>query len=146
MVAVAGYLTVGLAPPAQALPSFARQTGQPCGTCHTDFPALTPYGRRFKLLGYTAGGGEFRTTPFSSTTGRNARAELDKLRGYAKAIDAPAEAGVAKEYVPPISMMAIVGYTHTQGPTVTPPTDPYKANDNVVLSAFQRILGRSDHR
>src|SRR6516165_10189896 len=27
---------------ARALPSFARQTGQPCGTCHTDFPALTP--------------------------------------------------------------------------------------------------------
>lgn len=41
--------------PAMALPSFARQTGQPCGTCHTDFPALTPYGRRFKLLGYTTG-------------------------------------------------------------------------------------------
>src|SRR6516225_2275205 len=51
--------------PAYALPSFARQTGQPCGTCHTDFPALTPYGRRFKLLGYTTGGGPYRTTPFS---------------------------------------------------------------------------------
>jgi hypothetical protein len=45
--------------PAYALPSFARQTGQPCGTCHTDFPALTPFGRRFKLLGYTTGGGKF---------------------------------------------------------------------------------------
>src|SRR5215468_6774219 len=56
--------TTGVAPPAQALPSFARQTGQPCGTCHTDFPALTPFGRRFKLLGYTVGGGQFRTTPF----------------------------------------------------------------------------------
>jgi hypothetical protein len=56
-------LTTSFAPPAQALPSFARQTGQPCGTCHTDFPALTPYGRRFKLLGYTTGGGQFRTTP-----------------------------------------------------------------------------------
>lgn len=50
-------LTIGSMTPAQALPSFARQTGQPCGTCHTDFPALTPYGRRFKLLGYTPGGG-----------------------------------------------------------------------------------------
>src|SRR6516165_4335009 len=50
--------TPGFAPPAQALPSFARQTGQPCGTCHTDFPALTPFGRRFKLLGYTTGGGK----------------------------------------------------------------------------------------
>src|ERR1700675_3376268 len=75
VVVLAGFLTIGFAPSAQALPSFARQTGQPCGTCHTDFPALTPYGRRFKLLGYTPGGGEFRPTPFSSqqalTRGRN---------------------------------------------------------------------------
>jgi hypothetical protein len=138
---LAGSLTIGFAPPAQALPSFARQTGQPCGTCHTDFPALTPYGRRFKLLGYTAGGGEFRTTPFSSRTGRDARAELDKLRGYyAKAVQTPVTDG-NKEYVPPISMMAIVGYTHTQGPTVAPPTDPYKANDNVVLTPFSGFWG-----
>src|SRR3984893_10141807 len=139
VVVLAGYLTIGFAPPAQALPSFARQTGQPCGTCHTDFPALTPYGRRFKLLGYTAGGGEFRTTPFSSSAGSNARAELDKLRGYAKALDAPATDG-DKEYVPPISMMAIVGFTHTQAP-LPQPTDPYKANDNTVLSPFSAFWG-----
>src|ERR1700688_1806781 len=100
-VVLAGFLTIGFAPPAQALPSFARQTGQPCVTCHTDFAALTPYGRRFKLLGYTAGGGEFRTTRFSSNGGIEARAELDKLRGYAKALDAPAVGSGDKEYVPP---------------------------------------------
>ena len=55
IILLASWLTIGLAPSAQALPSFARQTGQPCGTCHTDYPALTPFGRRFKLLGYTAG-------------------------------------------------------------------------------------------
>ena len=38
-------------------------------------------------------------------------------------------------------MMAIVGYTHTQGPTVAPPTDPYKANDNIVLSPFSAFWG-----
>src|SRR5580704_17939485 len=120
LVAVAsGLLTIVSSSPVQALPSFARQTGQPCGTCHTDFPALTPYGRRFKLLGYTAGGGEFRTTPFSSHAGRDARAELDKLRGYTKALDAPANDG-GKEYVPPLSMMAIVGFTHTQAPLPPP--------------------------
>src|SRR5215468_4367916 len=63
-VVLAGLLTISFAQPTKALPSFARQTGQPCGTCHTDFPALTPFGRRFKLLGYTVGGGAFRTTPF----------------------------------------------------------------------------------
>ena len=28
--------------PAEALPSYARQTGQPCAACHTAFPELTP--------------------------------------------------------------------------------------------------------
>jgi hypothetical protein len=65
--AVLGGIIAISTKPAQALPSFARQTGQPCGTCHTDYPALTPYGRRFKLLGYTTGGGKFRTTPFPTS-------------------------------------------------------------------------------
>jgi hypothetical protein len=42
---------------ADAIPSFARQTGQPCASCHAGFPQLTPFGRRFKLGGYTMGGG-----------------------------------------------------------------------------------------
>lgn len=42
---------------ADAIPSFARQTGQPCASCHSGFPQLTPFGRRFKLGGYTMGGG-----------------------------------------------------------------------------------------
>jgi hypothetical protein len=68
-------------PPAQALPSFARQTGQPCGTCHTDFPALTPYGRCFKLLGYTTGDGQFRTTPFPIfPNASDSQAQADKMR------------------------------------------------------------------
>ncbi|MGO9741848.1 MAG: hypothetical protein ACLPN5_10125 [Roseiarcus sp.] len=50
--------------PAAALPSFARQTGQPCATCHTAFPQLTPYGRRFKLMGYTATGGQYTFPPY----------------------------------------------------------------------------------
>ena len=58
-------VTFGAISPANALPSFARQTGQPCGTCHTDYPGLTPYGRLFKLGGYTAGGGKFRYHAFS---------------------------------------------------------------------------------
>jgi hypothetical protein len=42
---------------AQALPAFARQTGQNCVACHAggQFPELTPYGRMFKLTGYTIG-------------------------------------------------------------------------------------------
>jgi hypothetical protein len=42
---------------AQALPLFARQTGQNCVACHAggQFPELTPYGRMFKMTGYTIG-------------------------------------------------------------------------------------------
>ena len=42
---------------ASALPLFARQTGQSCLACHAggQFPELTPYGRLFKLTGYTQG-------------------------------------------------------------------------------------------
>jgi hypothetical protein len=49
--------------PAAAIPAFARQTGQTCSTCHTAFPQLTPFGRRFKLGGYTAGGGDTKDLP-----------------------------------------------------------------------------------
>jgi len=48
-------LLLVLTGPAQALPSYARQTGQECIACHVSFPELTPYGRYFKLTGYTIG-------------------------------------------------------------------------------------------
>ncbi len=38
---------------AWAVPSFTRQTGWSCATCHTSYPQLTPMGRMFKLMGYT---------------------------------------------------------------------------------------------
>ena len=42
---------------ASALPIFARQTQQNCVACHVggQYPELTPYGRYFKLTGYTQG-------------------------------------------------------------------------------------------
>ena len=45
---------------AEAMPSFTRQTGMSCSTCHTQAfgPNLTPMGRQFKLGGYTSGGGD----------------------------------------------------------------------------------------
>lgn len=55
-----GLLLVGVgmlltAPTAHAVPAYARQTGQNCVACHVSFPELTPYGRWFKLSGYTIG-------------------------------------------------------------------------------------------
>ena len=42
-----------VAPSAQAVPSFARQTGMACEACHTVFPELTHFGRMFKANAYT---------------------------------------------------------------------------------------------
>lgn len=38
---------------AKAVPSYARQTGMSCSTCHFSFPELTDFGRQFKINGYT---------------------------------------------------------------------------------------------
>ena len=111
-------LIVVYTPPALALPSFARQTGQPCGTCHTDYAGLTPYGRRFKIEGYTAGGGQYQPTLFPSSDDTHDQ----------------------KHWVPPISMMTIVGFTNTQAP-LPPPTAPYNANNNVVVSPISFFWG-----
>lgn len=54
---LAGALIVAaaIARPAEAVPAFAQQTGQPCKTCHVGGfgPELTPFGREFKIGGYT---------------------------------------------------------------------------------------------
>ena len=57
-------LVMSMSLDANALPAFARQTGQNCLSCHAggQFPELTPYGRLFKLTGYTIGE---RTVPLS---------------------------------------------------------------------------------
>jgi len=40
-------------PNAFAVPSYSRQTGLACGSCHYSPPELNPFGRKFKLEGYT---------------------------------------------------------------------------------------------
>ncbi len=76
--------------PVSALPSFARQTGQPCATCHNGaYAQLTPFGREFKLNGYTAGGTRCNDVPESGVTADNNRQI-------------------------PLSMMVVSGFTHLQ--------------------------------
>jgi hypothetical protein len=56
----AGAGALAVPNPAQAVPSFAAQTGQPCAMCHVGSfgPQLTPFGRAFKIGGYTQSGGD----------------------------------------------------------------------------------------
>lgn len=49
-------LTAALAAIHANVPAFSRQTGLACSSCHYNFPQLTPFGRLFKLNGYTLTG------------------------------------------------------------------------------------------
>src|SRR6202521_137816 len=56
-------------PAASAIPSYARQTGFPCKSCHYMPPELTPLGRAFKLNGYTMAGKPTVTSPGKGNQG-----------------------------------------------------------------------------
>ena len=74
---------------ANAVPSFARQTGMACAACHTVFPELTSFGRQFKLNGYTLTGMQQVQQGASSSSG-----------------------GLKINEIPPLSAMLQVGATH----------------------------------
>jgi hypothetical protein len=71
---------------AGAIPLFNRQTGQNCMACHAggQFPELTPYGRLFKMTGYTIGE---RTMPISAM----ALGSVSKVANTSKSADPAAD-------------------------------------------------------
>jgi hypothetical protein len=83
LLAVSG---AALSTSAQAIPTFNRQTGQNCVACHAggQFPELTPYGRLFKLTGYTIGE---RTLPVSAM----AVVSMSKVSDTSKSADPGAD-------------------------------------------------------
>src|SRR5260370_16663943 len=64
-------------PSARAVPSYSRQTGLPCSSCHYAPPELTPFGRTFKLEGYT-----FTPKPPSPHENNNHNAVLQPLHPF----------------------------------------------------------------
>src|SRR5471032_2191078 len=85
--------SVAWIPLAQAVPSFARQTGMACEACHTVFPELTHFGRVFKANGYTL----TNTKQVRDVTGT--KEELLQLSQF-----------------PPLSIMAQISYTQMKTP------------------------------
>src|SRR5690348_11711669 len=67
-IVVAALLAIATTRHAAALPSFAQQTGQPCATCHVGAfgPQLTPFGRAFKLGGYTLAAPDSHSIPLAA--------------------------------------------------------------------------------
>ena len=83
------------------------------------------------------GGGKFRTTLFP-THDDSAKALAD----YAKKTDSGKNAppDTSDTWVPPVSMMTILGFTHTQADQ-DPTGSPYNANDNIVFSPVSLFYG-----
>ena len=73
VLAVLAVLAFVRVPTARAVPSYSRQTGFSCSSCHMTPPELTPLGRTFKLNGYTIAG---MATITSKKSGREAGLEL----------------------------------------------------------------------
>src|ERR1700687_445581 len=70
-------LVVVSVPSVHAVPSYSRQTGMPCATCHYAPPELTPFGRKFKLEGYT-----LTTKPTVSDDKKDHNAALQLLEAF----------------------------------------------------------------
>jgi len=64
-------------PNANAVPSYSRQTELACSSCHYTPPELTPFGRKFKLEGYT-----FATKPAVTEDKRDHNAALNLLEAF----------------------------------------------------------------
>ncbi len=54
---IAILLSLAISELSYGVPSFARQTGFSCGTCHTIPPKLNKFGTLYKISGYTSGVG-----------------------------------------------------------------------------------------
>jgi len=88
-------------PTASAIPSYARQTGFPCKSCHMTPPELTALGRAFKLNGYTMAG---QPTVTSKPAGN--QVGLNLLQNF------------------PLSVLFDTAFTSLRSPQVVPNPDP----------------------
>ena len=73
------------------VPSFSRQTGLACSACHYQFPQLTPFGRMFKLNGYT----------------------LTALSTIGQPGDSTGRESLKLATIPPLAAMVVTGLTQT---------------------------------
>jgi hypothetical protein len=138
---------------AMAMPVFHRQTGQACVACHAggQFPELTPYGRLFKLTGYTLG--ERTTVPLAAM----AVASMSKVANTSKSDDPAADFSKNSDLIlATASLFAGGKITDHVGAFVQVTYDPYAAQaddgsyrghsnaDNIDLRYADRLV--DEHR
>ena len=110
-------LSLLLAVPAAAVPSFARQTGMACAACHTVFPELTPFGREFKLNGYV----------------------MDNIKQIT-GISTDNRQTLALNSIPPLSVMLQISYAHSGSALPDSAVNGALAKDGDVLFPQQASL------
>jgi hypothetical protein len=89
-------LVVPSVPAAYAVPSYSRQTGLSCASCHYAPPELNAFGRKFKLEGYT-----FATKPEVSEDEKDHNSGLRLLEAF------------------PLSVLFDTSFTSTKSPQPT---------------------------
>jgi hypothetical protein len=136
-------------PGASAIPAFNRQTGQNCMACHAggQFPELTPYGRLFKMTGYTLGQ---RAFPLSGMAVASLSSVADKSKSADPASDFQKN---NKPILATASLLAGGKVTDNIGGFVQVTYDPYAtqspdgafhghtAVDNVDVRYADRFIG-----
>jgi len=105
-----------------AVPSFARQTGFECTTCHLSWPELTNVGRQFKLSGYTLIRESSGVRPWLAVSSDDPPPKL------------------------PLAAMVQASLTHTRGTAGADPAN-FPRNDDIVLQQLSAFYaGRiADH-
>jgi hypothetical protein len=97
-------------PQARAVPSYSRQTGLACSSCHYTPPELTPFGRQFKLGGYT-----LSTKPEVSEDKKDHNSGLHILETF------------------PLSVIFITSFTTTKSPQPTTQNGNFEFPQQVSL-------------
>ncbi len=99
------------------------------------------------MNGYAAGGGRFRTTlfPLPGQAAVNALAAYARSNETGNVTSAPSSGehgnGARDVWVPPIAMMAVLGYTHTQAPQDAADIAPYSTNNNFTMPQLSLFWG-----
>ena len=106
---------------AHAVPSFARQTGLECVSCHLSWLELSSVGREFKLGGYTL------------------MKEVKEERPWL-----PMQSDGPPPKLPLAAMLQL-SITNTNGTAGADPSN-FPRNDSANAPAIQRVLRRPDRR
>jgi hypothetical protein len=133
---------------AQAVPSFARQTGQNCVSCHAggQFPELTPYGRMFKMTGYTIGS---RAMPLAVMGVVNYAKVADTAKSDDPAVDFPKNGSavfssgslfIAGKITDNIGLFSQITYDNYVGPNDEGIFFGHTSADNIDLRYADRFV------